>query len=186
MGKKEKSLYAVFGEEEAAYGTIGGELKQEKKKKRIMNLTQHPASKEQIKEGAYDIEDNKERKKLKALLTFEELPTGKEIEERANQIAELALRNARCFQCGGKGLVPMGAGVECSNCGMDQEVYVMIGGAPFLMRHLEFALECRGIKPLYAFSRRESREETLPDGSVKKIQIFRHLGFIKPKTPRLA
>ena len=45
------------------------------------------------------------------------------------------------------------------------------------MAPLEEALRYRGILPLYAFSRRESREETDPDGSVRKVAVFRHLGF---------
>ena len=36
------------------------------------------------------------------------------------------------------------------------------------------------IIPLYAFSRRESVEEWQPDGSVRKINIFRHDGFVLP------
>lgn len=54
----------------------------------------------------------------------------------------------------------------------------MIGGAPFLMAPLEGALRTRGVIPLYAFSVRESVEEALPDGSVRKTQVFRHAGFV--------
>ena len=54
----------------------------------------------------------------------------------------------------------------------------MIGGAPFLMGALESALLDYGITPVYAFSKRESVEEVQKDGSVKKINIFRHAGFI--------
>lgn len=32
----------------------------------------------------------------------------------------------------------------------------------------------------YAFSRRESVETQLPDGSVKKSSVFRHIGFVEP------
>ncbi len=39
-------------------------------------------------------------------------------------------------------------------------------------------LAYRGITPLYAFTRRESVEEVLPDGSTRKTAVFRHAGFI--------
>ena len=42
----------------------------------------------------------------------------------------------------------------------------------------EWALEA-GIKPLYAFSVRESVESTEPDGSVIKRNVFRHMGFVE-------
>jgi hypothetical protein len=54
----------------------------------------------------------------------------------------------------------------------------MIGGAPYLMAPLEVALRAHGITPLYAFSVRESVEQTQPDGSVRKIAVFRHGGFV--------
>jgi hypothetical protein len=42
---------------------------------------------------------------------------------------------------------------------------------------LEQSLRQRGIRPAYAFSMRESAEKTLPDGSVQKINVFKHVGF---------
>ena len=47
------------------------------------------------------------------------------------------------------------------------------------MPPLEKALRGLGIRPLYAFSVRESVEETLPDGSVRKVAVFRHKGFVE-------
>jgi len=55
----------------------------------------------------------------------------------------------------------------------------MIGGAPFLMSALEDALVIAGITPLYAFSVRESVEAEQADGSVRKVAVFRHLGFVE-------
>lgn len=40
------------------------------------------------------------------------------------------------------------------------------------------ALRKRGFEPLFAFSRRESVEETMPDGSVRKTTVFRHVSFV--------
>jgi len=42
----------------------------------------------------------------------------------------------------------------------------------------ETALAERGIAPLYAFSMRESAEETQADGTVIKKNRFKHLGFV--------
>lgn len=59
---------------------------------------------------------------------------------------------------------------------------VMIGGAPFLMGPLERALKELPYPPEwvgYAFSTRESVDEKQADGSVKKIAVFRHRGFVK-------
>ena len=54
----------------------------------------------------------------------------------------------------------------------------MIGGAPYLMAPLETALRVIGIEPVYAFSTRASVEQTMPDGSVRKVNDFRHAGFV--------
>jgi hypothetical protein len=56
---------------------------------------------------------------------------------------------------------------------------VMLGGAPYLMGALEKAVRECGFTPVYAFSQRESEEITQPDGSVRKVQVFRHCGFVE-------
>lgn len=120
---------------------------------KILNLTQHEATPEQIAQGVYDLSPTL-RKTLSRLLTFDDLPTCKHVRDVAETIADLA----RTF------------------CEPDT-LHVMIG-APFLMASLEKALACKGFIPLYAFSKRESTEETQADGSVKKIAKFRHVGFV--------
>lgn len=117
---------------------------------RIMNITQHPATPEQVASGVVDL-NGREKKTLAECLIFEEIPDGEELKIRAEALADIALQ---------------GSGA-------------MIGGAPYLMAPLERALKDRGITPLYAFSKRESVEETLPDGSVRKVAVFRHLGFVE-------
>ncbi|MEX0877986.1 MAG: hypothetical protein WDZ40_03985 [Candidatus Spechtbacterales bacterium] len=120
----------------------------------ILNLTQHAASPEQVEAGAYEPQ-NKEL--VQKLLTFEELPTPDEVSKRARVLAALAREE----------------GVEA----------VMIGGAPFLMPQLEYELAAYSIQVLYAFSRRESVEETDPEtGESRKISVFRHLGFYEAQT----
>lgn len=78
----------------------------------ILNLTQHAATAEQIAAGVRDLNPHHgEIQQLKALLTFESLPTAEDVYERAYAIAALA-----------------------------QSYFVdvaMIGGAPYLMGALE-------------------------------------------------
>ena len=116
---------------------------------RIINLTQHNATQDQKDAGVFDLENNAE---LRKLLTFNELPTKAEIQERASDIADLAA------QTGAK--------------------FAMIGGAGYLMPSLESALQRAGITPLHAFSQRVSVERTNEDGTVSKENVFKHIGFI--------
>ncbi len=129
------------------------EVMMEKGKELILNLTQHPATKEQMEAGVVDLSGGMVNA-LRELLTFNELPDPMEILDRAEKIADLA------EQVGAR--------------------KAMIGGAPYLMASLEYELRKRWIEPLYAFSRRESVEEPQPDGSVKKSTVFRHSGFVVP------
>lgn len=115
----------------------------------IVNITQHNATPEQKNEGVVEPE-NKER--VKYLLTFEDVPNKYELQQVARKLAEIA-----------------------SNSGAKR---AMIGGAPYLMAHLEVALRAAEIEPLYAFSRRESVEQAQEDGSVRKINVFKHVGWV--------
>jgi hypothetical protein len=118
----------------------------------IVNLTQHQATPEQIEAGV----SQSQSQEIRRLLTFESLPTRREIAERAEALAEIA-----------------------SATGAD---YAMIGGAPYLMSELEHALRDVGVTPLYAFSRRESIEEINENGETVKRTVFKHLGFVEGGT----
>ena len=118
----------------------------------IINLTQHQATMEQVTAGVVDLSGNS-LEALKSNLTFNSMPNKKGIVERAERLASLA------FAHGFK--------------------RAMIGGAPYLMGPLEEALKGYGITPLYAFSERISKEEVQPDGTVRKVNIFKHQGFIE-------
>lgn len=118
----------------------------------IINLTQHAATADQIAAGVRDLTGT-DRDQVIAALNFETLPTAADLADRAGTIA----------------LVAMLAGATKA----------MIGGAPYFMSHLELALKSAGITPVYAFSRRESVEEAQVDGSVKKINVFKHSGFVE-------
>jgi hypothetical protein len=126
-----------------------------------LNLTQHAATPEQVAAGVHDLPEA-ERAALVALLTFDSLPGRAEIEARAHALAELACCNGLA---GDEGDDPHPA-------------KAMIGGAPYLMAALEAELRARHIEPVYAFSVRESVEQTQPDGSVRKINVFRHTGWV--------
>lgn len=119
----------------------------------ILNLTQHTATAEQIAQGVVDLNRHHgETQQLKALLTFESLPSAEEVYDRADAIADLA-----------------------------QSYFVdvaMIGGAPYLMGALERALNKVGIKPVYAFSERVSVEKIV-SGVVVKTNEFKHVGFVE-------
>ena len=127
---------------------------------KILNLTQHVATPEQIAQGV--VEPSPEVKaRIQELLTFDEPPDPAEIIRRAEKFAVLAY--------------------EIVTAEYDSET-VMIGGAPFFISALERELMFRGMDPVYAFSRRESVDQTQPDGSVRKVAVFRHLGFVPALT----
>jgi len=126
----------------------------------VLNLTQHRATPEQVASGVVDAPPEL-AERIRQLLTFEELPSRAEVASRAAQLATLAHNWAQ------------------SILGSAEGVRVMIGGAPYLMAPLESELRRAGLVPVYAFSRREVIEETLPDGSIRKTQVFRHLGFVE-------
>jgi hypothetical protein len=117
---------------------------------RILNLTQHAATAEQAAAGVFEPCD---KAAVHRLLTFETCPDRETIRARAEALAEITRMN----------------GAEAA----------MLGGAPYLMGPLEDALRGAGIRPVYAFSLRAGVEDELqPDGSVRKVQVFRHVGWV--------
>jgi hypothetical protein len=126
----------------------------------ILNLTQHTASPEQVAAGVVDL-SLADRATVSKLLTFDTLPTAYSgtITDRALALADFASKYAP-----------------------EAVTQAMIGGAPWLMASLEAALLAKGIEPLYAFSVRESVDQPQADGSVRKVNIFKHAGFI-PAVP---
>lgn len=128
----------------------------------ILNLTQHNATPAQLEAGVVDF-DGADRATLVELLTFNKLPTKAEIRERAKAIVGYA---AYFWN-----IVPE----------LDS---VMIGGAPFLMPTLEkefnlAQISGKQISVLYAYSERTSEEVHQPDGSVRKVNVFKHVGFVE-------
>jgi len=140
-----------------------------KLKKIILNLTQHPATPDQIKAGVIE-PDAETKERIKRLLTFDKLPTYDEILNRAEKLAIEAMWYIGKCQTSWD---------EQAEHTRTAGTWVMIGGAPYLMAPLEQALKEAGLVPVYAFSKREVVEQRQADGSVRKVSVFKHLGFIE-------
>ena len=122
----------------------------------ILNLTQHPATAEQIADGVRDL-PAEARAELCRLLTVNTLPSQPQIADRCEAIA----------------------GLIHHTDANEPPAAVMIGGAPWMMGPLVRALQAAGVvQCLAAFSRRESVESTDPTGAVKKTTVFKHAGFV--------
>lgn len=119
---------------------------------KIYNLTQHTLTEEQVKDGLLELQPE-QAARVRTLLTFDTLPTAAEVQERAQQLAELAAA----------------AGAEGA----------MLGGAPFLMGPLGSSLRRHGIRTFFAFSQRRSTEVHLADGTVEKRCVFCYEGLIE-------
>jgi hypothetical protein len=116
----------------------------------VLNITQHKATDEQLAGGVVEPENKAE---VQATLTFDTLPSKEEVAHRAEILAKVA-RESGCKKA-------------------------MIGGAPFFMSALENALVKVGVQPVYAFSVRDSKEEPDGNGGVRKVNVFRHVGFVE-------
>ena len=136
----------------------------------ILNLTQHPATTDQIAAGVRDLQ-GAALAMLRQELTFDNQPDVGTVCVHADAIAMLALA---WFDAEG---VPVTSQDVIIPIDLQTRV-AMIGGAPFLMGPLERALISRGIFPAYAFSRREVVEKATADGAVTKTAVFRHEGFV--------
>ena len=116
---------------------------------RIINLTQHVATADQIKAGVFE---PRYKKTVQTSLTFDQIPTFGDMEGIAEFLADIARE--------------------------ENADSAMIGGAPFFMSTLERALAEVNITPVYAFSVRESLETVSDDGTVTKTNVFKHVGFV--------
>ena len=127
---------------------------------KVWNATQHLATPEQVEQGVVDLPEE-ERENLAKFLTFEELPNSLQL--RMHSIAVVGHILAAGAKPGDR---------------------VMIGGAPFFMEELSHSCRESGLVPVFAFSKRESVEQAMPDGTVRKVAVFRHLGFVEPSVPQ--
>ena len=120
----------------------------------IVNLTQHTPTVDQVAAG---VVNPIHWGAVKELLNFDTLPDVSNVVFRARDLARIA-------QASGA-------------------THALIGGAPYLMPPLQWHLQQVGIVPLYAFSERVSSEEVQKDGSVRKVNTFKHGGFYSPILP---
>ena len=119
----------------------------------ILNLTQHPATPEQVAQGVVDL-PSEARAALARYLTVDDLPTAAEIDSRARGIATL--------------IDAVQGDVRTA----------MIGGAPWMMGPLVQALRNAGVECVAAFSKRVSVESADATGAVTKTAVFKHIGFV--------
>ena len=124
---------------------------------KILNLTQHVATAEQVADGVF--EPSAEMKaEIKKLLTFDSqvVSTPTIISRNAKDLANLVAKEFN-----------------------PRDTAVMIGGAPFFMSALANELMAVGYTVLYSFTDRVSVDVTNPDGTVTKTSTFKHLGFVQ-------
>ena len=116
----------------------------------ILNLTQHRCTREQLEEGIENV-PSKYQAQLERLLTFP---------------ADYTLT---CLSLTAKALAALAHELQYDA--------VMIGGLPALMGHLERELIALDISISYARTERVSVDQTQPDGSVRKVSVFKHAGL---------
>lgn len=149
----------------------------------IINLTQHPASAEQIAAGVVDLPAG-HRALLAQSLTVDALPTRLHAAIVDNELVRsltvdaLLTRQLIADRCANIAALAVHNGLGGDDADDPHPTAAMIGGAPWMMRALEDALLDMGVPAVYAFSVRESIEQTQPDGSVRKVAVFRHAGFV--------
>jgi len=153
----------------------------------ILNLTQHPSTEEQRKEGVTDL-PSLYRKRLIELLTFDELPSTNEVRRRAEAIYDLIIdfcidESSPVKEEVEKMIKEVKENGDKREYLIDEKEFqklnlgFMIGGALWLMKPLIEELENIGT-PLFSFTKRIVEEHRQTDGSVKKIAMFKHEGFI--------
>lgn len=116
----------------------------------ILNLTQHRCTAEQLSDGIENI-PSKHAEQLEKLLTF---PSDYDLTMLVNNAKALA-NLARSL------------GYEA----------VMVGGMPSFMPILQAEMIKADISVGYARTERVSVDQIQPDGSVKKVSVFKHAGL---------
>jgi hypothetical protein len=151
----------------------------------IINLTQHAPTNDQIVAGVVDIDADRRTKLVHFLTICGETLTAPSplreelLDSRASSIfclltPELAEGARRVA----KKVLEAKSDMDAWNATKEDTITVMVGGAPYLVDRLTKLFRSHGCRCVYALSERVSKEETMPDGSVKKTQVFAHIGFI--------
>jgi hypothetical protein len=118
---------------------------------KMLNLTQHPATPAQKEDGVVDLE-GEELEYLRKCITFNTLPSLEQLEKNSIDLAKIAREK----------------GYE----------NVLIGGACYFMPVLDNTLKRFGIKPYYAYSKRNAVDKMV-DGKIITEYTFEHEGFLK-------
>ncbi len=141
---------------------------------KIINLTQHRATQSQLDSGVIDLSEYY-RAQLVEALNFTGMPSRTTILDRCDDIYQLVCSvigqledNDKLFD---------GEDLWDEKTILNYGYSFMIGGAPYLMCPLQQELSHIG-QVVYAYSERVSEKVVQPDGSVKKINVFKHLGFV--------
>lgn len=113
---------------------------------KILNLTQHKATPEQVSVGVVDIINIYELDRLVARLTFNQIPDSLEMAERAISLCKIAKRY--------------------------EADAVMLGGAPYFMPVLSSVMKQHGFRVFFAFSVRDVVEDGDTKTSVFKHAGF--------------
>lgn len=123
----------------------------------VINVTQHPITNDQLNDLENRFKEvaviNSEGDMFKKDLTFMTIPSAEELTKRAKKIAN-----------------------DAHIMGVS---YAIVAGAPYFMSALEKELFRLDIMPMYSFSERVSQETTETDGTVRKVNVFKHVGFIE-------
>ncbi|NCC26391.1 MAG: hypothetical protein EOM25_14525 [Deltaproteobacteria bacterium] len=154
----------------------------------ILNLTQHQATPAQINAGVVDLPADR-RAKLEQLLTVEKevliaSPETRDTVLRSRVESILALVFDELAQWRrdqtekAAELFANGERIAAWSVATTYIGQAMIGGAPYLTERLAKRLKELDVEPLYAASERASVEQTMSDGTVRKVVSFAHLGFI--------
>lgn len=157
---------------------------------KMINLTQHKASPEQVLQGLRDVAD---RARLQQILTISEvalcasedvlssvldrkvqaLLTEFVLPEKAETVRRFMRSRAN---------EDLSVFTDSEVLNMHQHaarVYVLVGGAPILMERLIPALRAIGAVPHHALSGRVVDEVLAEDGTTIKRSVFRHIRFLE-------
>jgi hypothetical protein rm378p002 len=117
---------------------------------KIINLTQHVATIDQMVDGVFEPED---KKLVQDLITFTSIPTKEDMAKRAKNLANIALQS--------------------------KADHAMVGGVAYFVPTLENELRAVGIKPIHSFTQRVSEDRVMEDGTIQKSSVFKHAGWVE-------
>ena len=143
----------------------------------IINATQHNATPEQVAEGICNMTEGRQEQ-LKAALTLPAHYTHAMLVEAATTVVKLVHSENNAI--GWAEAVADGEtypGDDSFQNYLYRRRPVMVGGLPALMPILQQMLQKDGWEVCFSQSDRVSVDTPQPDGSVKKVSVFKHTGL---------